>query len=220
VRLLPMWIDRLVRFLLPRQDQFFTLLEQLADKIDTAASVFGELRTATTLSQIESVASRLKPIETDADGVCQRLYEAIDRTFVTPIDREDLARLTKGLDNVVDGVEHTAAFAALFRFNTLTPPMQELVRITVATAGEVARAARQLRKFADPESVKGSTLAVHLLENEADAVYRGAIASLFSNGVSPIELIRQKDMLYSLEEVVDQCEDAMDTIRSVMVKNG
>ena len=215
-----MWIDRLVRFLLPRQDQFFTLLEQLADRIDSAAGVFGELRTATDRQQIEAVAAKLKPIETDADKVCQQLYEAIDRTFVTPIDREDLARLAKGLDNVVDGVEHTAAFAALFRFDVLTPPMQELVRITVAAAGEVARGARLLRKFADPELVKGPTLAVHLLENEADLVYRRAIAALFSNEVGPIELVRQKDMLFSLEEGVDQCEDAIDTIRSVMVKNG
>ena len=68
-----MRIDRLDRFLFPRQHQIFTLLEQLADKIDTAAGVFGELRTATTPSQIESVASRLRPIETDADGVFQRL---------------------------------------------------------------------------------------------------------------------------------------------------
>ena len=215
-----MWIDRLVRFLLPRQDQFFTLLEQLADKIDSAASVFGELKTATAHHQMESVAARLKPIETEADGVCQQLYEAIDRTFVTPIDREDLTRLAKVLDNVVDGVEHTAAFAALYRFDVFTPPMQELVRITVSAAGEVARAARLLRKFTDPESVKGPTLAIHLLENEADAVYRGAITSLFSDGVGAIELIRQKDMLFSLEEGVDQCEDAMYTIRSVMVKNG
>jgi hypothetical protein len=87
-------------------------------------------------------------------------------------------------------------------------------------AKEIAVAARQLRKFADPESVKGPTVAVHSLENEADAVYRQAIAELFSNGIPPKELVRQKDMLFGLEEGVDQCEDAMDVIRSVMVKNG
>src|SRR6185312_1147407 len=147
-------------------------------------------------------------------------YHEIDRTFVTPIDREDLAHLAKALDNVVDSMEHTAAFASLFRFTALTEPMRELVRITVSAANEVAVAARQLRKFVDPESVKGPTIAVHLLENEADAVYRKATADLFSNGIEAIELVRQKDMLFSLEEGVDQCEDAMDVIRSVMVKNG
>ena len=215
-----MLIDRLVRFLLPRADQFFVLLEELADKIDTGAAVFAELEAATSHDQIEAVAGRLKPIETEADGVCQRLYREIDRTFVTPIDREDLARLTKVLDDVVDGMEHTAAFASLFRFATLTDPMRHLVRITVACARELAGAARRLRKFADPDSVKGATIALHLLENEADAVYRRGIAALFDDGVPAIELVRQKDMLFSLEEGVDQCEDAMDVIRSVVVKNG
>ena len=215
-----MIFDRLVRFLLPREDHFFGLLEELAGKIEEGAAVFAELGTASTADQIGSVASRLKPLETDSDMVCQRMYEAIDKTFVTPIDREDLARLTKVLDNVVDGMEHTASFAALFRFAALTEPMTHLVRITVDCAREIGKAARNLRKFANPDSVRGPTIAVHRLENEADAVYRRGIAELFSNGITAVELVRQKDMLFSLEEGVDQCEDAMDAIRSVVVKNG
>lgn len=215
-----MWIDRVLRYLLPRSDQFFTLLEGIAERIEACATIFGELRTAASRAEIESIANRLKPIETAADEICHDLYHEIDRTFVTPIDREDLAHLAKALDDVVDGMEHTAAFATLYRFDALTDPMRELVRITESAAKEIAVAARLLRKFANPEMVKQSTIAVHQLENEADAVYRSATAALFSNGIAPIELVRQKDMLFSLEECVDQCEDAMDVIRSVMVKNG
>jgi uncharacterized protein Yka (UPF0111/DUF47 family) len=215
-----MWLDRLIRYLLPRQRQFFDLLEELADKIDAAAVVFADLATAPDHLKIEGVAARLKPIESEADGACRWIYEAIDRTFVTPIDREDLARLAKVLDTVVDVMEHTAAFAAVYRFATLTEPMKELVRITVLAAAEVARAARNLRKFADPESVKGPAFEVHKLENEADAVYRRAVETLFADGVPAVELVRQKDMLFDLEEGVDRCEDAMDVIRSVVVKNG
>jgi predicted phosphate transport protein (TIGR00153 family) len=215
-----MLIDRIVRLLLPRQDQFFVLLEELAARIEAAAAVFGELADAAGHDQIELIAARLKPIETDADAVCHRLYAELDRTFVTPIDREDLAHLTKALDNVVDGMEHTAAFAALYQFDRLTDPMRQLVAITVKTAAELARAARGLRKFGDPESIKAPTVAVHTLENEADAVYRSAIAALFADSLSGADLVRQKDMLFSLETGVDVCEDAMDVIRSVVVKNG
>lgn len=215
-----MWLDRLARLLLPRSDHFFTMLEELADKIDATAAVFADLEIASGLDKIADVAARLKPIESEADGVCQRLYQEIDKTFVTPIDREDLARLTKVLDNVVDSMEHTASFAALYRFPALTEPMRQLVKITVACAREIAGAARRLRKFADPDSVKSATIAVHTLENEADAVYRKAIAALFADGTNPVELVRQKDMLFSLEDGVDQCDDAMDAIRSVVVKNG
>jgi len=215
-----MWLDRVLRYLLPRSDQFFTLLEGIAERIEISAAIFGELRTASSQREIEGIAARLKPIETEADNLCHDLYHEIDRTFVTPIDREDLAHLAKALDNVVDGIEHTAAFATLYRFDVLTEPMRELVRITECAAKEIAVAARLLRKFASPDVIKATTIAVHQLENDADAVYRKATAALFSNGIAPIELVRQKDMLFSLEECVDQCEDAMDVIRSVMVKNG
>jgi predicted phosphate transport protein (TIGR00153 family) len=215
-----MWIDRVLRHLFPRSDQFFTLLEGIAERISAAAAVFGELKFAGSRAEIEAIAGRLKPIETEADGICHNLYHEIDRTFVTPIDREDLAHLAKALDNVVDGMEHTAAFASLYRLDVLTPAMKELVGITVEAANTIVVAARQLRHFSDADAVKEPTIAVHRLENEADAVYRKATAELFSNGITAIELVRQKDMLFSLEECVDQCEDAMDVIRSVMVKNG
>lgn len=215
-----MLLDRIVRFLLPRQRQYFTLLEEIASKIKAAAAVFGELASTTSREQLEAVAGRLKPIETEADHICHRLYMELNKTFVTPIDREDLAALTKALDNVIDDMEHTAAFAILFRFDSLTEPMRQMVSITVKAAAEVAKAVYNLRQFGSPESVRGPAIEVHSLENEADAVFRGAIASLFADSISPVELIRQKDMLSSLEGGVDRCEDAMDVIRSVVVKNG
>lgn len=215
-----MLLDRLVRMLLPRQDRFFTLLEGLADSMLKAAAVFGELASATGQQQFNELSARLKPIETDADQLCHDLYAELDRTFVTPIDREDLARLTGVLDDVIDAMEHAAAFAALYRFQTLTEPMRQLIRITVKAAEQLARAVRNLRNFGDPESIHEPTVAVHTLENEADAVYRTAIASLFDNGSDVRDLVRQKDMLFSLEDGIDRCEDAMDAIRSVVVKNG
>jgi predicted phosphate transport protein (TIGR00153 family) len=215
-----MFFDRLVRFLIPRQDLFFTLLEGIGERMTAAAAVFSELTTANTHGQFDSIAGRMKPIETEADKICHRVYEELDKTFVTPIDREDLAHLTKALDDVIDGMEHAAAFADLYRFETLTGPMRQMVRITVDATAELDRAVRNLRKFNDPESIRGQTVAVHTLENEADAVYRAAVEDLFRNGIDAKELVRQMDMLFSLEAGVDQCEDAMDVIRSVVVKNG
>jgi predicted phosphate transport protein (TIGR00153 family) len=215
-----MLIDRLVRFLLPRQGVFFDLLEDIAAKMTEAASVFGELAQAVSHEQFNHISMRLKPMETDADQLCHLVYEELDRTFVTPIDREDLAHLTKSLDDVIDGMEHSAAFAALFRFEVLTDPMKQMVLITTQAVDQLARAVCNLRKFREPDSIRESTVAVHTLENEADALYRKAIEALFTNGAEAKELVRQKDMLYSLETGVDQCEDAMDVIRSVVVKNG
>lgn len=215
-----MLIDRFVRFLLPRQDIFFTLLEAIAAKMAETAEKFGELANASSHEYFQTIAARLKPIESEADEICHRVYQELDRTFVTPIDREDLAHLTKVLDDVIDSMEHSAIFAALYRFDTFTEPMRQLVRIMTQTTAELVKAVVSLRKFHDPDWLRGPTVAVHTLENEADAVYRTAIGALFENGLDARELVRQKDMLSSLEAGVDVCEDAMDMIRSVVVKNG
>lgn len=215
-----MLIDRVVRWFLPRQDHFFTLLEQIAERITAAAAIFGELSSASGHEQFANISLRLVPIEAEADQLCHRMFDELDKTFVTPIDREDLAALTKALDDVIDGMEDSAAFAALFRFDALTDPMRQLVRITSSAAVELSRAVGQLRKFSEPDSIHTMAVAVHTLENEADVVYRRAIEELFGNGANARELVRQKDMLSSLEASIDECEDAMDVIRSVVVKNG
>jgi predicted phosphate transport protein (TIGR00153 family) len=210
----------MVRLLLPRQGQFFTLLEDIADQIVAASEVFAELREAVGHVQMEGIAARLKAIETTADGLERQLHRELDRTFVTPIDREDLAALSKALDDIVDGMEHTATFAALYQFERLTEPMKDQVRLLSAAARELAGAVGLLRRMGDPEAGHAVALAVHRLESEADGVYRKAVAALFLDDLSPADLVRQKDMLFSLEAAIDQCEDAMDVIRSVVVKNG
>ena len=215
-----MLIDRFVRFLLPRQVQFFTLLEEIAEKISASAHIFGELESASTSDQLVAIATRLKPLETEADHLCHRLYHELDRTSVTPIDQEDIAALTSALDNVIDEMEHTAAFAALYRFDRLTDPMRNLVRINVEAAVELAKSVSSLRNFGDPKSIRQVTINVHSLENAADSIFREAIAELFTADLMTTDLIRQKDMLECLENGVDRCEDAMDVIRSVVVKNG
>jgi uncharacterized protein len=215
-----MLLDRIVRILLPRQRQFFDLLEGIAAQIEAAADVFAELQTAVGHPQMEEIAARLKVIEKEADGVDRKLHRELDRTFVTPIDREDLAALSKTLDDVVDGMEHSATFASLYQFERLTDPMREQVRLTAAAARELAGAVRLLRRLGDPEAGHVIALNIHTLESEADGVYRRAVAGLFTHELTPADLVRQKDMLAALETGIDQCEDAMDVIRSVVVKNG
>ena len=215
-----MFIDRLVRFVVPRQDIFFTLLEKVADRIKAAAALFTELASASGQEQFADISFRFKPIEREADQICRDLYEQLDRTFVTPIDREDLAKLTNALDDVIDGMEHTAAFAALFRFEALTEPMRQMIRLTVQAAVQLPQAVAALRTFSNPDSIRELTVAIHALENEGDAVYRSSTAALFSDNLEARELIRQKDMIAALEEGIDTCRDTMDVIRSVVVKNG
>lgn len=215
-----MFLDRMVRYLLPRQGHFFALMENIGEQIIAAATVLAELNRAKSHAQFEDIAKRLKEIEKKADEYDRILHEELDRSFVTPIDREDLAALVKVLDNVVDGMEHSATFAALFQFDQLTDPMRNLVSLTADAATALAETIPLLRKFGHPEMIKERVIKVHTLESDGDSVYRQAVAALFTGGLSATDLVRQKDMLFALEAGLDECEDAMDVIRSVMVKNG
>lgn len=215
-----MLIDRFIRLLLPAQGQFFNLLEGLSDQIEAAAGVFAELETAESHAQMDAIAVRVKTIEKAADEFERRLHAELDKTFVTPIDREDLAALAKALDDVVDGMEHSATFAALYQFDRLTDAMRAQVRLNVQAAKQLAAAGRLLRKFGNPEAGQAAGVAIHELESQADTVYRKAVAALFTDNLSSADLVRQKDMLFALEGGIDLCEDAMDVIRSVVVKNG
>src|SRR3954467_7368448 len=163
-----MLIDRFIRLLLPPQGQFFVLLEGLSDKIEAAAVVFAELETASGHVQMEDIAVRVKTVEKAADEFERQLHEELDKTFVTPIDREDLAALAKALDDVVDGMEHSATFAALYQFERLTDPMREQVRLTGRAARELGGAVRLLRRLGDPEAGHAIALTIHTLESEAD----------------------------------------------------
>ena len=215
-----MLIDRFIRLLLPPQGRFFVLLEKMSDQIEAAAVIFAELELATGHAQMEAIALRVKTVEKAADELERQLHEELDKTFVTPIDREDLAALSKALDDVVDGMEHAATFASLYQFEQLTDPMRAQVRLMVQAAKQLAAAGRLLRKFGNPEAGQAAGVAIHELESQADTVYRAAVAALFTNNLSPADLVRQKDMLFALEGGIDLCEDAMDVIRSVVVKNG
>jgi uncharacterized protein len=215
-----MFLDRLIRLLLPPQGRFFDLLEGLADQIEAAAGVFAELDQAASHAEMDAIAVRLKTIEKAADEFERKLHEELDKTFVTPIDREDIAALSKALDDVVDGMEHAATFAALYQFDRLTDAMREQVRLLVQASRQLATAGRALRRFADAEAGQAAGQKIHELETDGDTVYRKAVAALFTDHLSPADLVRQKDMLFALEGGIDLCEDAMDVIRSVVVKNG
>ena len=148
-----MFLDRLVRLLLPRQGQFFKLLEGMAAQIEAAATVFAELGNVVGHPAMEEIAARLKEIEKEADGIDRDLHLELDKTFVTPIDREDLAALTKALDDVVDGMEHTAAFAALYQFRRADrPDAASWSGSRSRRRAELAAAVRLLRRLRRPGS--------------------------------------------------------------------
>ncbi len=215
-----MLVDRIVKWLLPRENRFFTYLESIAKNVQLGADVFAELRDAKDPEGFKQIAERLRRIEHEGDEIAHLLYEELDKTFVTPIDREDLHALTSTLDDVLDIFEACAGRIVIYRLPKFTDPMRELVRIAREAAHAVARCISLLRDIGKIDEIQVHVVHVNALENEGDKIYRNALEKLFAEQKDPIELIREKEVLDALEESIDACEDVMDLVRSVVVKNG
>lgn len=216
-----MLIDRIVKWLLPRESSFFVYLDSMAAKMVEAAAILGELRAIPdTPAEFEKIADRLQAKEHEADEIAHLLYNELDRNFVTPLDREDLHALTSRLDSVVDVIESTAVRMTVFGLPKLTEPMCDLIRIIQESAAEVAKSIHLLQDLSKLDEIQVHIVHVNSLENEGDRIYRAELTRIFREVKDPIELIREKEVLNQLERAIDRCEDVMDLIRSVVVKNG
>ena len=215
-----MMIDRLIKWLLPREHRFFVYLDSIAKNVGEGADTFAEFRTAKNRDDFQRIAAALRLKEHETDELAHLLYEELDKTFVTPIDREDLHALTSALDDVLDSIEDCAGRIVLYKLPELTDPMRELVRISVESAKEIAKCIPLLQDLGRSDEIQVHVVHVNSLENEADKIHRKELERLFQNTIDPIELIRQKEILDALEDSIDASEDVMDLIRSVVVKNG
>ena len=215
-----MLIDRVVKWLLPRENRFFVYLNSIAESVGSAADVFAQFRTAQGREDYKKIAEALRLKEHETDEIAHRLYEELDKTFVTPIDREDLHALTSALDDVLDLMEGCSEQIVLYKLENLTDSMRELVRISQEAAHEVAKCVALLQDLSKADELQVHIIHVNSLENEGDKVYRKALEHLFDHTIDPIELVREKEILDALEASIDASEDVMDLIRSVVVKNG
>ncbi len=215
-----MWLDRIIKSLLPQENRFFGYLDALARNLTIGADEFAKLATAETTADFARVSEAMRRIEHEGDEVAHVVYDELDKTFVTPIDREDLHALVSALDDIIDLMEETAGLIVIYRVGVLTDAMRDLVRIARESAHGVAHCVQLLRSGDNHSELHVWFVRVHALENEGDTAYRNAVGRLFQSPPDAIDLIREKEILDSLEKAIDACDDVCDLIRSVVVKHG
>jgi predicted phosphate transport protein (TIGR00153 family) len=213
-------IDRAIKWLLPHENRFFIYLENIAANAGAAADVFATFREAKGREEFKKIAKTLRMKESETDALAHTLYEELDKTFITPIDREDLHALTHALDDIMDTMDSAAEQIYLFKLPNLTEPMREMIRIECEAVHETVKCVKELHDMGKADQIRIHIIHVNSLENEGDKVYRKALEALFDNMIDPIELIRQKEILDALEDAIDSCEAVVNLIRSVVVKNG
>ncbi len=203
--------------LLPRDERFFELFSALADHSVDGARHLAELLTRRDPDRWQLVET-IKGLERAADDVNRELIARLDRSFITPFDREDIHALAARLDDIIDHIDGTAARVRIFRAEE-TPDGAVLIaevihRITL----EVARAVRALED-GPPAAVLGACAEVRRLEEEGDALYHEWLGRLFVNGADPLTVIKWKELYDILEHTVDVAEDAAGVLESVTLKH-
>jgi predicted phosphate transport protein (TIGR00153 family) len=201
--------------LIPREEKFFTDFQALADELKRGARLLEDMLAPE--HPAWDKADEIKEAEHKCDQLTHEIIQRLNRTFVTPLDREDIFNLARSLDDVMDAIDAAAALVRLYRLDSVRVGARELARIVTASTDQVRLAvgAMQEHKGLMPHAIE-----VNRLENEADRVHHQAVSKLFEEERDPLTIIKWKETFDFLEDASDRCEDVANVIEGVMVKHG
>jgi len=200
--------------LLPRDERYFERFSEIARRVHEGALALDEFFSGQ--SALPRIVERVKVLEHECDRLSHEILRSIDQTFITPIDREDIHRLAVRLDDVIDLIDGTARRVSLFHIQHPTPHSTRLSAIIVQATREMVEAVGELRKY---KGVIAHCIRIKQFENEGDVAYHDAVASLFSDSIEPIEVIKWKDVYENMERCIDQCEAVAHVLECVVLKN-
>jgi uncharacterized protein len=214
-----MRLDRIIQALLPHDEHFFTLFDKLAHAILEAADA---LRTLPTLakSEREGIVKQIQEIEHKADSITHEIYTELNKTFVTPFDREDVHLLASTLDDVVDLIDGSSNRFFLYKIKKNSADIQRLTDIIYQSAIEIQRGVSLINDMRRSDELQKILLKINQYENDADTIFEQAIAELFDKEVDAIELIKTKEVLVTLETTTDKCEDVANVLETLFIKHG
>ena len=215
-----MKIDAVIKWFMPREERFHALLEKDTQNLRRAARLFEEIANASTLDERRVKTVQLKAIEHDGDQLTRQVFEALNSTFITPLDREDIRSLAKDLDDILDYLESVAQSLILFDLDEVTEGMSQFARILVGMTEEIDKATGLVWDLSNTKQIHESIVRISELENQGDALYATVIAQLFKSASrESIEILKWKEVYDGLEEACDACKDYTHALGNVVIKN-
>ena len=203
---------------IPREEKFFGLFEDSAQNVVKAAQDLK--RMVDTWEGVEERVGRINELEHEGDTITHQIIAQLNRTFVTPFDREDIALLAHAMDDVTDFIHAASDAMLLYRVSRPGQRARELADIIVQAADEVARAIPWLRRRgAGLKQVLPLCVEINRLENMADRVYRSALAELFDDSADMAQVIKWREIYEYMESATDRCEDVADVLEGVALKH-
>ena len=203
--------------LIPKELSFFDQFEQLAAILLKAAGLLVE---ATERSEmLAENAKRIERLEHDGDQVTHEIMTRLNKTFITPLDREDIHGLTTDLDDVLDLIEAATERFILYKVTAITSEAKQIAQVIQQQVQEVHQIMPKLRKLRH-EDILAHCIEINRLENVADRLLRDAFAAMFNGNPDPIYVLKWRELYEVLESATDKCEDVANVIESIVLKNG
>jgi len=203
--------------LLPREGRFFDLFNSHAELASRAAVELNAL--FADLTELETRSRAIQRNEKEADRITHETVQLLHKTFITPLDRDEIHRLITGMDDILDLMEDVATCVFLYDVRAVTPDAQKLAEICVACAHKVKEAVGLLESMDHADQILGLCGDIDRLESEADFVLRSALAKLFREESDAKQILKLKEVYQLLESITDKAEDVANVIEGIVLEN-
>ncbi|MEI6049021.1 MAG: DUF47 family protein [Bacteroidota bacterium] len=212
-------IDSFLKFFVPKDHSFFPLFESDAQNMVKAAELLVELMSNTEVEEHERIHKEIREVEHIGDEITTKTYEQLNKSFITPFDREDIHELTAHIDDVVDSINGISRRVCLYKPKKLIPIYKEMARLIYEAAKELELAIHCLKDpVANKEKITRACDKVKAIEHSADELYFVGVSELFEKEEDPKELLKNNKILEILERCVDEEEDVTDTLKAILIK--
>lgn len=201
---------------LPRDEQYFVLFEEASRNITESALALQDM--VEHFTEVEEKAARIRAFEERGDEITFQIISRLGKSFITPIEREDIFSIARELDDIVDLIDASAARLATYAIEEPTEASREFARLIVGASRELEKVLALLHKK-DVSQIRLPKMAVNKVESEADRLLRRVVAGLFTSGQDPLTVIKWKEIYETLEEVTDRQEGLANLIEGIIVKN-
>jgi predicted phosphate transport protein (TIGR00153 family) len=201
--------------LVPREESFFDLFEQMALKVEQGAQEL--LSLLKDYTDVDRKVGRVLDIEHEGDEVTHEVVHRLNTTFITPFDREDIHKLSSDFDDVLDHIEAAAEYLQL---HSITQPLPQMAALGETLAQAARKTSEAMPLLRNMKGMQDYWVEINRLENEGDRFYRRTIAELFSGDYRAMDVLKYKDVIEEIEQAIDRLEDVANTIEGIVLKQG
>jgi predicted phosphate transport protein (TIGR00153 family) len=213
-------VDALIRWFMPKEEQFHALFDKDTANLVRATHHFAEFALLADLETRRVKMAQLRACEHEGDTITRQIFDALNSSFITPFDREDIRSLATDLDDVLDFVEGVAQQLLNFELGDSPEGLRQFADILVEMATEVERVTELIWNLGNSRQIHEGIVRVSDLENRADLLYNTVITGLFkANGRDPLEILKWKEIYDGLENACDQCKNYSHIVGNILVKN-